>query len=187
MMLLCKKALSPHSSLERLPPPPAALLPPIEIERVSSVCSNHTSFPRPQQTSAFDLGPADPQTASYNQQATLKSDKSSLSSSHERTSSPLSSEQRASLIRRSCPYYVCKDIKSLILLLFICSLSDRLTDFQHEEKIAPSPPLRLHTDSTLRLHTHLRKQFEKPFGHQQQQQAGQAYPLPSGKALHGPV
>ena len=185
MTLVCKKALSPHSSMERLPPPPAALLPP--IERVSSVSSNHTSFPRPQQTSAFDLGPADPQTASYNQ-ATLKSDKSSLSSSHERTSSPLSSEQRASLIRRSCPSYICKDIKSLILL--ICSLSDRLTDFQHEEKIAPSPPLRLHTDSTLRLHTHLRKQFEKPFGHNlQQQQAGQVYPLPtpSGKPLHGPM
>ena len=106
MMLLCKKALSPHSSMERLPPPPAALLPP--IERVSSVSSNHTSFPRPQQTSVFDRGPADPQTASYNQQATLKSDKSCLSSSHERTSSPLSSEQRASLIRRSCPSYIFK-------------------------------------------------------------------------------
>merc|ERR1712223_1548816 len=64
---------TPHSSMERLPPPPAALLPP--IEKVSSVSSKHTSFPRPQQSSAFDLGPADPQTASYNQ-ATLKSDKS---------------------------------------------------------------------------------------------------------------
>ena len=118
--------------MERLPPPPAALLPPI----------------------------ADQQRVSYER----------TSDSYERTS-PLSDQQRASLIR---------------------SLSDRLTDFQQEEKsrgrTVPSPPLR--------LHTHLRKQFEGggkaqlAFGQQQQQGGGQAYPqqpFPTGKPLHGPI
>ena len=124
--------------MERLPPPPAALLPLIADQQ------KRVSYER-------------------------------TSDSYERTS-PLSDQQRASLIR---------------------SLSDRLTDFQQEEKsrgrTVPSPPLR--------LHTHLRKQFEGggkaqlAFGQQQQHQqqgqgGGQVYPqqpFPTGKPLHGPI
>ena len=136
--------------MERLPPPPAALLPPIADQQ------KRVSYERTSDSASYER----------------------TSDSYDQRTSPLSDQQRACLIR---------------------SLSDRLTDFQQEEKsrtgrTVPSPPLRLH-------HTHLRKQFEGggkaqlAFGqhhHQQQGQggAGQAYPqqsFPTGKPLHGPI
>ena len=129
--------------MERLPPPPAALLPPIAIAHL--------------------------QRPSYERTSDQKRDSYERTSAEQQhlASSSISDEQRASLIR---------------------SLSDRLTNFQQEEKHqVPSPPLR--------LHSHLRKQFESGggkasvgFGHQHQQQGGggQAYPK-AGKPLHGPI
>ena len=138
--------------MERLPPPPAALLPPI-ADQQKRVSYERTSD-------------------SYDQRTSPLSSEQACLSSYEQQTSPLSDQQRACLIR---------------------SLSDRLTDFQQEEKsrgrTVPSPPLRLH-------HTHLRKQFEGglAFGqhHHQQGQGGggQVYPqqpFPSGKPLHGPI
>ena len=149
--------------MERLPPPPAALLPPIapigHLQRPSYERTSDT------QRVSYDRT-SNPQKVSYDRTSDQKRD--SYEQQHLANSS-ISDEQRASLIR---------------------SLSDRLTDFQQEDKHqVPSPPLR--------LHSHLRKQFEAGggkaslgFGHLQQQQqgggGGQAYPK-AGKPLHGPI
>ena len=141
--------------MERLPPPPAALLPPIaDLQRISYERTLE------QQRVPYE-STSDQQRTSADQQL------QQLASSFERRS-PLSNQQRASLIR---------------------SLSDRLTDFQQEEKHqVPSPPLRLHSA----VHTHLRKQFEGGgkaggFGQQHQQQGGGGQAYPTGKPLHGPI
>ena len=152
--------------MERLPPPPAALLPPIADQQ------KRVSYERTSDSASYERT-----SDSYEQRTSSLSSEQACLSSYEQQTSPLSDQQRACLIR---------------------SLSDRLTDFQQEEKsrgrTVPSPPLRLH-------HTHLRKQFEGggkaqlAFGqphHQQQGQggAGQVYPqqpFPTGKPLHGPI
>ena len=162
--------------MERLPPPPAALLPPIaDLQRISyerTLDQQRTSYERTSdlQRASYERT-LDQQRVPYErtseQQRTSADQQQLLASSFER-SSPLSNQQRASLIR---------------------SLSDRLTDFQQEEKHqVPSPPLRLHSA----VHTHLRKQFEGGgkaggFGQQHQHQGGGGQVYPTGKPLHGPI